>query len=144
MNLPDGIKHALQMGANEVFYEWLDLQADDPEGALASLGASYQEVVTPEMLTEEQAERYVADLAAWDDGSIDPSHAARVERFVRLHCDAGIELARALIALATDTGDVPARVRSYEPALAPLVALLRTAIADGGFEEHDLAALIWD
>src|SRR5438093_5045835 len=98
MNLPNGIKHAVQMGANEVFLEWLDVRGDDPEEALASLGASYQEVTTPEMFTEDQARELVADLAAWDDGGVDPSHAARVRRFETLMCNAGIDLARGMIA----------------------------------------------
>jgi hypothetical protein len=146
MNLPDGIKHAVQMGANEVFYEWIDLHGEDPDGALESLGASYQEITTPDMFNEEQARQLVADLAAWDDGSVDASHAQRVRRFERLMCNAGIEFARGLIAEATGEGAVPDRVKPYLPQLGPLVTALEESLDEGEFDEEsfDLKSAIWD
>lgn len=134
------------MGANEVFLEWLDMQSYDPDEALESLGASYQEVTTPDMFTEDQARQLVADLAAWDDGSVDPSHAARVQRFERLMCNAGIDLARGMIAEATGHGDTPDRAKPYMAELAPLVAALKQAITDGSFDDQavDLHAMIFD
>ena len=145
MNLPDGLKHAVQMGADEVFLEWLDLSRDDPEGALASLGASYQEVFRPDRFPEDDVVRWVEDLAAWDDGAGFSSHAARVRRLEVLICNAGIEFARGMIAQATGEGEIPERVRPYLPELAPLVDALKRAIAAGTFDDSsfDLAAAIW-
>lgn len=145
MNLPAGIKHAVEMGANEVFLEWIELQADDPEGALEGLGASYQDVITPDMFTEDEVHGFVSDLAAWDDGSLDPTHRARVRRFHALVCNAGIDVARGLIAEATGTGDVPERVRPYVTELAPLIEELKRAVAVGTFDDSDfdIRAAIW-
>ena len=145
MNLPDGIKHAVVMGANEAFNEWLFSAQDDPAGALETLGSSYQEVTTPDMFSEDDARRFVADLAAWDDGSVDASHDARVRRFEILMCNAGIDFARGLIAQAATVGAVPDRVKPYVSELAPLVAELKKAIAEGSFDDaaFDLNAAVW-
>lgn len=145
INAPEGVKQAIHMGANEAFCEWIDRAADDPEGALDSLGATYQEAMTPDALTEDEARRLVADLAAWDDGTVDTSHAARSHRFERLMCKAGIEFAHALIAEATGTGEVPDRVKPYLGELAPMVAELKKAIAAGGYDEsaYDITAAIF-
>jgi hypothetical protein len=145
MNLPDGLKHAVKMGADEVFLEWLDLSKDDPEGALESLGASYQEDFRPDRFAEDDVIRWVADLAAWDDGIGHPSHAARVRRLEVLICDAGIEFARGMIAQATGEGEIPQRVRPYLPELTPLIDELKRAIAAGTFNDSsfDLDAAIW-
>jgi hypothetical protein len=68
-----------------------------------------------------------------------------VRRFETLMCNAGIDIARGLIAEATGEGDVPDRAKPYIAELAPLVAALKQAIADGDFDEAelDLAAIIW-
>lgn len=145
-NLPVGLKHAVQMGADEVFLEWLDLFRDDHEGALASLGASYQEVFRPERFAEDDVARWIEDLAAWDDDDGGArSHAARVRRLEVLICEAGIEFARGMIAQATGEGEVPERVRPYLAELAPLVAGLERAIAAGDGEDAsiDHSAVIW-
>lgn len=137
MQLSAGLKHAALMGAKEVFLEWVDVHAEDPEEALAGLGASYQDVITPDMFTEDEVRGFIDDLAAWDDRSIDPTHKARVRRFHTLVCEAGIEIARALIAEATGTGDVPERVQPFVAELAPLIEELKRAIAAGTFSDSD-------
>ena len=137
MDLPVGLKHAALMGANEVFLEWVDVHADDPEAALAGLGASYQDVITPDMFTEDEVRGFIDDLAPWDDGSIDPTHKARVRRFHTLLCNAGIDIARALIAEATGAGEVPERVLPFVTELAPLVEELKCAMDVGTFDDSD-------
>jgi hypothetical protein len=139
MNLPEGIKHAVHMGANEAFLEWT---CDPTEENLETLGSSYQEVVDETTITDEDATRFIADLAAWDDGSVDDSHAARARRFEALMCNAGIDFARGMIAQAANVGSVPDRVKPYLPALAPLVSLLKQAL-DGDFDEEALNETIW-
>ena len=122
MNLPEGIKHAVHMGANEAILEWT---CDPTEENLGHLGASYQEI---------GATGDTSDLAAWDDGGAD---------FETLMCRAGIEFARGMIAEAANIGTVPARVQPYMPELAPLVAVLRQALATGDVDEEAIGKAIW-
>jgi hypothetical protein len=145
MRLPAGIKHAVQMGANEVLLEWVDCAADDPEGALESLGASYQEAVTPDMFSEDEVRALIADLAAWDDGSLDGSHRSRVRRFETLMCNAGIDFARGLIAQATGMCEVPPSVAPYMGELTALVDVVKQAVEAGTFDDidFDIEAAIW-
>ncbi len=136
MNLPDGIKHAVHMGANEAFMEWT---CDPTEDNLEQLGASYQDI-GEDAASDADAARYIADLAAWHDGSIEGSPATTFEA---LMCKAGIEFARGLIAEAAKIGTVPARVKPYMRELAPIVAGLKTMLANGDFDEEWLNETIW-
>ena len=140
MNLPEGIKHAVHMGANEAFLEWT---CDPTEENLETLGSSYQEVVDETTISDADATRFIADLAAWDDGSVDDSHKARARRFETLMCNAGIELARGLIARAANVGAVPERVKPYLGELTPLVELLKQTLDEGDFDEEALHEAIW-
>jgi hypothetical protein len=139
VNLPEGIKHAVHMGANEAFLEWT---CDPTEENLETLGSSYQEVVDETTISDADATRFIADLAAWDDGSVDDSHAARARRFERLMCNAGIDFARGLIAQAANVGAVPDRVKPYVAELSPLVEQLQRAL-EGDFDEEALHETIW-
>lgn len=122
MNLPEGIKHAVHMGANEALLEWT---CDPTEGGLEALGASYQEI---------GADGDTTDLAAWDDDGAG---------FETLMVRAGIEFARGMIAEAANIGSVPDRVKPYMKELAPLVAMLRDALAGGDLDEEALSQAIW-
>jgi len=145
MNLPEGIKHAVSMGANEVFIEWLDAIAEDPESVLDDLGSTYQGIMTPDLITEPDARRMLGELAAWNTAPLPANHGALVERLQELQVMAGIEFARALIALALGNDDVPDRVKPYEDELGPLVSELKQALADGAFDEDafDIQGVIW-
>ena len=136
MNIPDGIKHAVHMGANEAFMEWT---CDPSEDNLEQLGASYQEI-GEDAATEADAARHIADLAAWDDASIEGSGATKFEA---LMCKAGIEFARGIIAEAANIGAVPVRVKPYMRELAPLVAGLKKMLASGDLDEEWLTETIW-
>jgi hypothetical protein len=136
MNLPDGIKHAVQLGANEAILEWT---CDPTEAALDTLGASYQ-AIGDDAANAGDAKRYIADLAAWDDGTTTGSPGAKFEQ---LMCKAGIEFARGLIAKAAGIGTVPARVKPYMAELAPLVAALAEALGGKEVDEDSLPMMIW-
>ncbi len=136
MNLPDGIKHAIQLGANEAFMEWT---CDPSEDNLEQLGASYQGIGEA-AASEADAARYIADLASWDDGSVEGSGATKFEALI---LKAGIELARGLIAGAANVGTVPDRVKPYMSELAPLVAELKNVLANGNLDEEWLIKTIW-
>jgi hypothetical protein len=138
MNLPDGIKHAVHMGANEAFMEWI---FDPTEEYLDTLGGSYQGMGA-DAVPAAEAKQYVADLKAWDDGKSAKSPGAKLDSLVYT---AGIEFARGLIAAAANIGTVPPRVQPYMSELAPLVDELKTAVSEGSFDEEelDLAAIIW-
>ncbi|HUS33345.1 MAG TPA: hypothetical protein VMZ53_32805 [Kofleriaceae bacterium] len=138
MNLPDGIKHAVHMGANE-FVEWLSV--DPSEEELENLGATYQSV-GEDAAPPDAAKQYIADLKAWDDGDTSQSPGAKFESMMYT---AGIEFARGLIAAAAGVGTVPDRVKPHMAELTPLVDELKTAFAEGSFDEEkvDLAAIIW-
>ena len=136
MNLPDGIKHAVHMGANEAFLEWI---FDPTEEYLDTLGGSYQGI--GDGAPDAQANAFIADLAAWDDGT-SASPGAKLDALVYA---AGIEFARGLIAVAAGIGATPPRVQPYMAELAPLVIELKRALSEGSFDEEevDLAAIIW-
>lgn len=120
MNLPESIKHAVHMGANEAFLEWT---CDPTEENLETLGGSYQSI---------GADGDTADLAAWGDGD-----------FETLMVKAGIEFARGIIAQAANIGSVPDRVKPYMTELAPLVAALKTALATGDMDDEAIGEMIW-
>jgi hypothetical protein len=145
MNLPEGIKHAVSMGANEVFIEWLDAIAEDPESVLDDLGTTYQGVMTPELISETDARRMIGELGAWNSAPTPTGHGALVTRLQELQVSAGIDFAKAMIALALGNDDVPDRVKPYEDELAPLVSELKQALADGSFDEDafDIQGVIW-
>src|SRR3569623_1712793 len=65
MNLPDGIKHAVEIGAS-AFFECLSV--DPSEEELENLGATYQGI-GDDAASPADAQRYIADHSAWDDGS---------------------------------------------------------------------------
>ncbi|MBA3459963.1 MAG: hypothetical protein H0T46_08375 [Deltaproteobacteria bacterium] len=139
MNLPDGIKHAVHMGANEALVEWLSV--DPSEEELESLGSSYQspgdDVVPPD-----EAKRYIDDLKKWDDGTVASSPGAKLNELIYA---AGVEFARGIIAEGAKIGKVPTRAKPYMKELAPLVALMKEAMNEGSFDEEavDLHAIIW-
>lgn len=147
MNLPDGLKHAASVAAGEVLIEWLEMIVADPAAVLEGdeLGSTYQGYLSPDLLPEAEARRMLGELAAWDPGADDGSHAGAVARFEQAQLAAGIDVARALIALATGAGRVPDPVAPHAPALAPLVDLVKQAIADQSFDEDgvDLQELVW-
>jgi hypothetical protein len=136
MNLPDGIKHAVQMGANEAILEWT---CDPTEDGLDALGTSYQ-AIGDDAANAADAKRFIADLAAWDDGTATGSPGAKFEQVM---CKAGIEFARGMIAQAAGIGTVPARVKPYLAELAPIVAALKDLLDGGDFDEDALSMMIW-
>lgn len=136
MNLPDGIKHAIHMEANQAFLEW---PCDPTEDGLEQLGASYQGVGEG-AVPDGDAERYIADLAAWNDGTVEGSGATKFEA---LTCKAGLEFARGMIARAANVGAVPARVAPHVADHAPLVAALKQTLANGRFDEEWLNETLW-
>ena len=123
MNLREGIKHAVHMGANEAILDWT---CDPTEKNLQHLGASYQSI---------GAEGDTAELAPWnDDDTAD---------FETLMVRAGLEFARGMIAEAANIGSVPDRAKPYMAELAPLVAALKDALATGNINEESIGELIW-
>jgi hypothetical protein len=147
MQLPHALKEAASIGAAEVLFEWLEAIRDDPAAIIDGdeLGSTFQPYLSPDILPEDDARRLLAELAAWDPGSDDGSHAGVVDRYQQAQLAAGLDIARGLIALACKLDRVPAAVQPYATTLAPLVTVLREAIADDGFDEGsvELDELIW-
>lgn len=147
MNLPDGLKHAIEIGANEVFVEWLDTVIENPDAVIdgSDIGSTYQGVLSEKDLSEADARKLLADLAPWDRGGHAKTHAGVIEDLEARLLAAGIEFAHGLIALATDLDRVPERVKPFVSELTPLVEELEQAISDGSFDEgaYDLHGTIW-
>jgi hypothetical protein len=138
MSLPEGVHQATAIAANEVLIEWLDAVIADPAAAAAELGTTYQDYLSPDSLSEADARRLLGDVAAWDPGTDDGTHAGAVQRYAQAQFAAAMDIARALIAWATDVGDVPPAVAPYATALAPLVDVIQGAIDEGGLDEEEI------
>lgn len=137
MPLPEAIRQATTIAAGEVLFEWLELASEDPLALLEGdeLGSTFQSYLSPDMISEAEARRLTAELAAWDPGSDDGSHAGAVSRYAQAQYAAAIDIARALVSLACGLDRVPAGVRSHEQGLAPVVALVRRSIESGEYDE---------
>lgn len=142
MNLPEGLKQAVAIGAHEVLLEWLPSVIRDPQAVLDGndLGSTYQPFLDEGAMPEADAARLLAELAPWDPG--DDGSAAVFPRLDASLLHAAIDVARALITLATGAGRVPATVAPFAGELAPLVAVVKQAIAGGSFDD-DVQSLIW-
>jgi hypothetical protein len=147
MKLPDGLKHAVEIGANEVFVEWLDIVVEDPEAVIdgTDIGSTYQGALSAKDLSEADAKKLLADLAPWSRDGNAKTHAGVLEDLEARLLAAGIEFAHGLIALASDLDRVPERVKPFVGELTPLVEELEQAISDGSFDEgsYDLHGTIW-
>src|SRR3569833_742851 len=115
MNLTDGIKHAVEIGASEVF-EWSSV--DPSEEELENLGATYQGI-GDDAASPADAQRYIADLSEWDDGSVKDS--TPVATFEQLSFQVGLDFARAFAVDVANVVTLPARVKPYLKELAPLL-----------------------
>ena len=132
MSLPEGLKQAAEIAANEVLVEWIDDVIADPAAAAEQLGTTFQEYLAPESLDEAEARRLLDDVKAWDRGGDD----GPVARFARARFAAAMDIARALIAWTTEVGEVPEAVAPLEAELAALVDVVGGAIDEGGFDEE--------
>lgn len=142
MNLPEGLKHAVTLGANEVLLEWLPSVIEDPKAVIDGndLGSTYQAFLDESSIQETDAHRMLGELAAWDTAGPGATVYAQLDATL---LRAALEFARGLISLATGVGSVPAAVRPYEAELAPLVATVKQAIADGAYDDEDVQSLVW-
>jgi hypothetical protein len=143
MNAPEAVKHAAHMAANEVLIEWLESIAEDPQAVLDGdeLGSTYQNVLSAADMSDADARRMLGELAPWDPGGA----GSTVERFEAALFKAGVDIARALIALACDLEGVSDAAKPFAAELQPLVDVLKEALEEGSFDEEslDLHALIW-
>jgi len=142
MNLPEGLKQAVAIGAHEVLLEWLPSVIADPQAVLDGndLGSTYQPFLDEGAMPEADAQALLVDLAAWDPG--DDGSAAVFPRLDASMLHAAIDIARALITLATGAGQVPPAVAPFAHELAPLVDVVKQAVAGGSFDD-DVQSLIW-
>jgi hypothetical protein len=143
MSLPEGLQQATAIAANEVLVEWLDAVIEDPAAAAEELGTTYQDYLSPDILSEADARRLLGDLKAWDPGADDGTHAGAVRRYAEAQFSAAMDVARALIAWATDVGDISPAVAPYADELAPLVDVVQGAIDEGEFDaDVDIDAIL--
>lgn len=137
MSLSEALRHATSIAANEVLFEWLDVAREDPVALLEGdeLGSTFQGYLSPDILPEAEARRLLAEIEAWDPGSDDGSHAGAVARYQQAQLAAAIDVSRALVALACGLDRIPASLAGQVDELAPVVAIVREALATGDVDE---------
>jgi len=141
MALPDGLKQARGIGTTEVLVEWLPSIIEDAEALLASddLGSTYQSPFGPGIVGDAEVAAKLADLAAWAPAANATPAWQRLENAM---LDAGLDIARAIVHLATGAGEMPATVAPFAGELDPVVGALKQAIADREFDESQLDELL--
>jgi hypothetical protein len=141
MAVPEGLKQARAIGTTELLVEWLPSIIEDAEGFLASdeLGSTYQSPFGPGFPSDEEARALLSDLEPWAPPANGNPGWQRVGDAM---FDAAMDLARAIVHLATGAGEMPAKAAPFAGELAAPVATLKQAIADGEFDEAQLDELL--
>ncbi len=139
--LTEGMKHAVAIAANEVLVENLEAIIDDADAFLDGddLGATYQSWIGADTYDAATVDRVLAELSTWappDDGT--PAW----QRLGAAVYTSALDVARALVHLATGAGTLPPAVTPHAPSLQHVVDALRQAIAEGGYDDEKLGDLV--
>lgn len=138
-DLPEALRQALAIAANEVLIESLEMIAEDPADYLdsGSLGATYQSFIGADTFPAAQVQSWLVDLAPWTPATGEPWQ--RLGTALEL---ASQDVTRAVVHRATGAGAIPAVLAVHAPAFTKVSAALKQAIADGFFDEEELEGLV--
>lgn len=148
--LPDGMKTAFMIAANEIFFENVEAAVDNPRALLKSgdIGATYQDFHRG-VLDEKGAAKVLVDLAPWLTPRLVSNTLAKVKKGLSaadFGCDlvdaaalaASIEIAEAILQLAIgNESAVNERVKPWLEPIQKLATRLEAKIEANDTDEDE-------